>query len=65
MRNRLINLTVPIPVEPNYTGRVLVSVENGKPTKAHKLFENEFTGSFESFLEAAKLAGYQVIPPAA
>lgn len=45
-------------------GRYLVDNSNGIPTMIPVL-EDEFVATVQAFIEAARRAGYQVIPPAA
>jgi hypothetical protein len=48
-----------------FTGMMVVQMDNGAEKRHYPLRSNEFTGSLESFLNTASMAGYQVIPPAA
>lgn len=57
-------IVLPVPVKAGFSGRVLVHVENGEYVRQTALREDEFFGSLESFLDTARMAGYQVIPPA-
>lgn len=61
------NTVVPINlnVKPGFTGLVVVKLVNGEEKAQFPLKPNEFFGSLESFLNDARLAGYQVIPPTA
>ncbi|VEA68203.1 Uncharacterised protein [Serratia plymuthica] len=60
-----ITVTVSLNIKAGFSGMVLVQMENGAEKGHYPLRSNEFTGSLESFLNAASIAGYQVIPPAA
>ncbi|MFP2678623.1 hypothetical protein ACLEVS_18050 [Escherichia coli] len=65
MRNHSLTFTVTIPARPDFTGPVLVSVEKGTATGGYTLQKNEFVSNLDGFLEAAKIAGFTVTPPAA
>lgn len=68
MRKRNQDLTtipVSLSVKSGFTGLVVVRMEKGQETAQFPLRKNEFFGTLESFLDAARMAGYQVIPPAA
>lgn len=64
MREKLLIFTVTIPAPANFTGRVLVSVENGIAQGGYALRKDEFTTTVESFFESAKMAGVQINYPA-
>lgn len=55
---------VSLSVKPGFTGMVVVRLENGIEKAQFPLRSGEFIGSLESFIDAVKTAGYQVIPPA-
>lgn len=57
-------VTVALNIKAGFTGMMVVQMENGAEKAHYPLRSNEFTGSLESFLSAARMAGYQVIPPA-
>lgn len=68
MRKRtqdLIAVPVSLSVKSGFTGLVVVKLENGAEKAHFPLKPGEFFGSLESFIDAARVAGYQVIPPAA
>lgn len=52
-------------VNSGFSGWVVVKLESGAEKAQFPLGCGEFFGSLESFLDAARTAGYQVIPPAA
>lgn len=56
---------VSLSVNSGFTGWVVVKLENGAEKAQFPLKPGEFFGSLDSFIEAARVAGYQVIPPAA
>ncbi|WP_208950990.1 hypothetical protein [Rahnella sp. ChDrAdgB13] len=60
-----ITVTVDLNIKAGFTGMMIVQMENGVEKGHYPLRSNEFTGSLESFLNAAGMAGYLVIPPAA
>ncbi|CAI2022745.1 MULTISPECIES: hypothetical protein [Serratia] len=60
-----ITVTVNLNIKEGFTGMVVVQMDNGSEKGHYPLRGNEFTGSLESFLNTASIAGYQVIPPAA
>lgn len=59
--------TVPVSlnVKTGFTGLMVVKLENGAEKAQFPLKPGEIFGSLDSFIEAARVAGYQVIPPAA
>lgn len=61
----VMGVPVLINVKPDFTGFVVVSLESGTEKTQFPLRENEFFGSVGDFIEIARSAGYQVIPPAA
>ncbi|HBU8750155.1 TPA: hypothetical protein MDE87_001779 [Klebsiella pneumoniae] len=58
-------LSISLPVSENFTGKVLVNVENGAATNGFHLKPDEFVGNVDSFIEGCRRAGFQVIPPTA
>ncbi|VEA69344.1 Uncharacterised protein [Serratia plymuthica] len=60
-----ITVTVSLNINAGFTGMMVVQMDNGAEKGHYPLRSNEFTGSLESFLNAASMAGYLVIPPAA
>ncbi|EAU0222770.1 hypothetical protein Q4W49_001719 [Salmonella enterica] len=65
MHNQLQTFTVTIPVSPDFTGRILVKLENGVVKSTYTLDQKERVASLQGFLELAEMAGFKVIPPAA
>ncbi|ULR31769.1 hypothetical protein MJO48_03405 [Dickeya fangzhongdai] len=55
-----LNATLSVP--PDFTGRVLVYVKNGRATSDRRLFDDEHVACLDTFLELARLAGWQVAP---
>ncbi|EOL8965470.1 hypothetical protein QMS86_16340 [Cronobacter dublinensis] len=57
-------VTVTFSIAAGFTGRVLIEMENGE-VKAHfPLNRREYFGTLPAFLDLARAAGWQVIPPA-
>ncbi|MGR7806266.1 hypothetical protein ACU6ZY_20295 [Klebsiella aerogenes] len=54
---------VQLSCEPGFTGRVVVELKDGEFVKQYPVRKEEMFCSFETLLEIAKKAGYQVIPP--
>ena len=50
-------------VAPDFTGRVMAYIENGELKADMRLRQSEIVGSLESFIEAARSAGWTVCPP--
>ncbi|ELD3250736.1 hypothetical protein QUR14_001045 [Enterobacter hormaechei] len=59
-----INVPVSLRVNSGFTGLVVVKLDNGAEKAQFPLKSGEIFGSLDSFIEAAKIAGYQIIPPA-
>lgn len=53
-------LTTKLHVAPNFTGRVMAYFEKGELKADMRLRDNEMVATLESFLEAAKSAGWIV-----
>lgn len=64
-KHKKITVPVSLSVKSGFTGLVVVKLENGVEKAQFPLRSNEFFGTIESFIHDARLAGYQVIPPAA
>ncbi|WP_370512546.1 hypothetical protein [Dickeya sp. ws52] len=58
------SISAKLSVSPNFTGRVLVYVENGRVTSDAPLLDDEHVGRMGVFLELARRAGYTVLAPA-
>ena len=58
-----ITVTVDLNIKTGFTGMMIVQLENGIEQAQFPLRRGEFFGSLESFLNNARAAGYQVIPP--
>lgn len=56
---------VSLNVKSGFTGFVVVQLDNGQEKAQFPLRRGELFGSLESFLDSARMAGYQVIPPTA
>ncbi|MER3141055.1 hypothetical protein [Salmonella enterica] len=65
MHNQPQTFTVTLPVSPDFTGRILVKLENGVVKSTYTLDQKERVTSLQGFLELAEMAGFKVIPPAA
>ncbi|EQB3267793.1 TPA: hypothetical protein H2W70_001897 [Salmonella enterica] len=65
MHNQSQTFTVTLPVSPDFTGRILVKLENGVVKGTYTLDQKERVASLLGFLELAEMAGFKVIPPAA
>lgn len=63
MPNQIPTITATLQVTPDFTGRVLVYVENGKATSDRRLFDDELVARLDTFLELARKAGWHVTPP--
>lgn len=48
-----------------FSGRVLVTFENGEIIREQVARPDEHMATLEGFIETARLAGFTVIPPAA
>ncbi|WP_208952522.1 hypothetical protein [Rahnella sp. ChDrAdgB13] len=64
MHNAQTTVTATLHISPDFTGRVLVNLINGKVQCDRRLRDEEHVSSLFSFLELAESAGFQVIPPA-
>jgi len=58
-------VSVSLIVPERFTGFAVVRFEKGQEKAQFLLRHGEFFGSLDSFIDAARVAGYQVIPPAA
>jgi len=58
-----IAVTVSLNIKAGFTGMMIVQLENGIEQAQFPLRRGEFFGSLDSFLNNARAAGYQVIPP--
>lgn len=63
MNNQIPTITTTLNVTPDFTGRVLVYVENGSATSNRRLPEDDFVAGLNTFLDLARKAGWSVIPP--
>ncbi|MFJ5331697.1 hypothetical protein [Pectobacterium versatile] len=63
MHNQTPAINATLHVTPDFTGRVLVYVENGKTTSDRALSESEHIGDLNAFLDLARMAGYQIQAP--
>ncbi|MBA0159684.1 MULTISPECIES: hypothetical protein [Pectobacterium] len=63
MPNQTPTITATLQVTPDFTGRVLVYVKDGRATSDRRLFDDELVAGLDTFLELATRAGYQVISP--
>lgn len=63
MHNRIPVINATLHIAPDFTGRVLVYVENGKATSDRALSESEHIASLNVFLDLARMAGYQIQTP--
>ncbi|EGT5683802.1 hypothetical protein ACI49Z_000109 [Cronobacter turicensis] len=57
-------VTVTLSIAAGFTGRVLVEMENGEVKAQFPLNRREYFGTLPAFLDLARAAGWQVIPPA-
>lgn len=64
MVNAELTVSAMLHVSPDFSGRVLVSLMNGKVQCDRRLRDDEIIASLLSFLELAEIAGFQIIPPA-
>ncbi|EKS6737840.1 hypothetical protein NTH60_004846 [Enterobacter ludwigii] len=48
-----------------FSGRVLVTFENGEIVREQAVRSDEHLATLEGFIETARMAGFTVIPPAA
>ncbi|WP_337262930.1 MULTISPECIES: hypothetical protein [unclassified Serratia (in: enterobacteria)] len=55
-------VTIEIPTPLDFTGRIIVNLENGKLKCWHQPRPDEFTGTLEVFMELAKQAGWSITP---
>lgn len=62
MRKQSPSLTATLHVGPNFTGRVLVYVENGVIKADAPVTEEYAVCTVEAFIDLAKQAGWQVSP---
>ncbi len=58
MTNQLI-----ICVNPEYTGRMCLYVENGVLKSSRPMGPDEFMGALDTFIELARLAGWKITNP--
>ncbi|WP_434153326.1 hypothetical protein [Klebsiella variicola] len=54
---------VQLDCEPNFTGRIVIELEDGEFVKQYPLREEETFCSLEAFIELAQEAGWVVTPP--
>ncbi|WP_432321980.1 hypothetical protein [Yersinia enterocolitica] len=47
-------------IAPDYTGRIILTIENGKIKSEQRLDDSVFIATLAAFLELAKLAGYSL-----
>lgn len=57
-------VTVTLSIAAGFTGRVLVEMENGEVKAWFPLSRREYVGTLPAFLDLARTAGWQIIPPA-
>lgn len=63
MPNKTPAINATLHIAPDFTGRVLVYVDNGKATGDRTLSESEHIASLNAFLDLARMAGYQIQAP--
>ncbi|MER0046548.1 hypothetical protein ABRP56_09150 [Pectobacterium odoriferum] len=63
MPNQTPTITATLQVTPDFTGRVLVYVKNGKAISDRRLFDDELVAGLDTFLELALKAGWHVASP--
>lgn len=63
MHDQLPTITATLQVTPDFTGRVLVYVKNGRATNDRRLFDDELVAGLDTFLDLARKAGWHVTPP--
>lgn len=63
MSNQTPTITTTLQVTPNFNGRVLVYVKDGRAISDRRLLDDELVAGLDTFLELATRAGYQVISP--
>ncbi|MFQ6287594.1 hypothetical protein ACLMPM_19675 [Yersinia enterocolitica] len=51
---------VVVQIEPDYTGRIVLTIENGKIKSEQRLDNSVFIATLAAFLELAKMAGYSL-----
>ncbi|CNE47690.1 phage-like protein [Yersinia enterocolitica] len=47
-------------IDPDYTGRIVLTIENGKIKGEQRLDDSVFIATLAAFLELAKMAGYSL-----
>ncbi|KGA39559.1 hypothetical protein KU75_21870 [Pectobacterium odoriferum] len=63
MHDQIPTITATLQVTPDFTGRVLVYVKDGRATSDRRLFDDELVAGLDTFLELARKAGWHVTPP--
>ncbi len=63
MHDQIPTITATLQVTPDFTGRVLVYVKNGRATSDRRLFDDELVAGLDTFLDLARKAGWHVTPP--
>ena len=56
-------LTIEIAALPDFTGRIIVNLEDGKLKSWYQPRPDELTANLKVFMELAKRAGWKVTPP--
>ncbi|WP_233967576.1 hypothetical protein [Pectobacterium polaris] len=62
MPNQMPTITATLQVTPDFTGRVLVYVNNGEVERDMPLSDDQIALTVDGFIELAKRAGWHVIP---
>lgn len=47
----------------NFTGRILLTLENGRVVSERTISASEHLASLNAFFDLARLAGFTIIPP--
>ncbi|MER3384923.1 hypothetical protein [Pectobacterium aroidearum] len=63
MHEQTPTITATLQVTPDFTGRVLVYVKNGRATSDRRLSDDELVAGIDTFLALARKAGWSITPP--
>ncbi len=63
LAERAMTNEIIIRVNPEYTGRICLYVENGQLRRTRPVADNEVFGDLDTFLYLARLAGWKITTP--
>ncbi|HEY3982487.1 hypothetical protein [Cedecea sp.] len=62
MHNQIPMLNVDLHISPEFSGRILLHVKQGRVTSDRRLLETEHVSSLDGFIELVRLAGWRIEP---